>query len=129
MSDLWFFGSADPWGQGGFSGPDPVTQGSSGWTWDVEFETTQNQSTYARTSLNRFTLIGGGTGWCLSGIVSYRTRDSNGVDVDHPVGQSNADGLADNMFDFGVDDVTFGWTLEGDNYCDADLNMEIWVTG
>jgi hypothetical protein len=129
MSDLWFAGSADPWGYGGFSGPDPVTEGSTGWTWDVEFETTETQSTYARTSLNRFATIGGGTCWALSGIVSYRTRDSRGVDVDHPVGESHDDGLADYMFDVAVDNVTFGWTLEADNDFSADINMEIWVTG
>ena len=128
MTDLWFFGHADPSAQGGGSGPDPVTPGS-GWTWDLEFETSYSQSTYARTSLNRFSLIGGGTGWALSGIVSYRTRGSNGVDKLHSVGQSNADGLADFMFDVAVDDVTFGWTIEGDNFCEADVNMEVWVTG
>jgi hypothetical protein len=31
--------------------------------------------------------------------------------------------------DTGVDSVTFGWTLEGDNYCMAKINMEVWVSG
>lgn len=127
MSDLWFLGNADPWASGGGSGPDPVTQGSS-WTWDVEFETGQTQWTYARASLNSFIEIGGGSAWVISGIVSYRTRGANGTDTLHPVGQADPDGVVDFMNDMSVDDVTFGWTIEGDNWCKGKINMEIWVS-
>jgi hypothetical protein len=128
MSDLWFLGNADPWGDNGFSGPDPVTIGS-GWTWDLEFTTSTSQWTYARSSLNSFILIGGGTGWVISGIVQYRTRDARGVDTVHSVGQSDPDGVVDFINDTGVDSVTFGWTLDGDNFCKGKINFEVWVSG
>jgi hypothetical protein len=128
MSDLWFLGSANPWGDNGFSGPDPITTGDTSWTWDLEFTTSSTQWTYARSSLNSFSLIGGGSGWVLSGIVQYRTRGSNGADTIHPVGQSNPDGVVDFMNDKSVDSVTFGWTLEGDNYCQGRINFEVWVS-
>ncbi len=123
MAQPWFAGHADPWAQGGGSGPDPVTSADTSWTWDVEFSPA---SVYARTSLNRFSNIGGDTAWLLSGIVAYRTRNSKGQDTVHHVGQGNADGLADFMWDSNVDSVTFGWTIEGDDYCDGNINMEIW---
>src|ERR1700752_4957561 len=107
MSDLWFIGSANPWGQGGFQGPDPVTPSSSGWTWDLEFTTTSSQWTYARSSLNSFALIGGGSGWVVSGIVEYRTRNSSQVDVVHNVGQTDPDGVVDFINDHSVVSVTF----------------------
>ena len=129
MSDLWFLGNADPWGEYGFSGPDPVTTGSSGWTWDLEFTTSTSQWTYARSSLNSFALIGGGDGWVVSGIVQYRTRDAHGVDTVHPVGQSDPDGVVDFINDGGVDSVTFGWTLDADNFCKGKINFEVWVSG
>jgi hypothetical protein len=130
MSDLWYLGSADPWAYGGWTSPDPVTTGSSGWTWDVEFETSSSQWTYARTSLNTFINIGGGTAWLFSGIVAYRTRNADGSDTVHSVGQSNANGIVDFMNDVAVDSVTFGWGIEGDgDWVEAHINMEIWVTG
>jgi hypothetical protein len=129
MSDLWFLGNADPSAWNGGEGPDPVTPGDTGWTWDLEFITNSNQWTYARTSLNSFANIGGGSGYVDSGIVQYRTRDSKGVDSVHPVGQSGPNGLADFMNDMGVDSVTFGWTIGADNYCHANINMEVWVSG
>lgn len=129
MSDLWFLGSADPWADGGFSGPDPVTIGNTSWTWDVEFSTNNNQWTYARSSLNTFALIGGGSGWVTSGIVQYRTRGSGGTDTLHPVGQSDQNGVVDFINDRSVDSVTFGWSIEGDNFCQGKINMEIWVSG
>jgi len=128
MSDLWFLSSADPWGDNGFMGPDPVTIADTGWTWDLEFRTSPSQWTYARTSLNSFILVGG-EGWVISGIVQYRTRDSKGVDTVHLVGQSDPDGVVDFINDTGVDSVTFGWTLEGDSWCKGKLNMEVWVSG
>jgi hypothetical protein len=127
MTDLWFLGAAEPWGSGGFESPDPVTQGSS-WTWDVEFSTDSTQWTYARTSLAAFAEPGGGWGWAQAGIVSYRTRGADGVDTDHPVGASNPNGVAAFMNDMGVDDVTFGWLLGGQELCEATVNMEIWVS-
>jgi hypothetical protein len=123
MAQPWFAGSADPSAWGGGSGPDPVILGDTSWTWDVEFAPV---SMYARTSLNRFSNIGGGSGWLLSGIVAYSTRNADGSDTLHLVGQGNADGLADLAWDSNVDSVTFGWTIEGDNYCDGNINMEIW---
>ena len=129
MSALWFVGNADPWANGGFSGPDPVTLGSSGWTWDLEFETSLSQWTYARSTLNSFTNIGGGTAWILSGMVAYTTRDANGIDTPHLVGQNDGDGVVDFINDVGVVSVTFGWTIEGDDYVRARINMEVWVSG
>jgi hypothetical protein len=129
MSDLWFIGNADPWATGGWTSPDPVTQGNTSWTWDVEFETSQNQFTYARTSINSFVEIGGGSAWVGSGIVSYRTKDANGIETVHAVGKTDPNGVVDFINDVGVDDVTFGWLIEGDNMCFGKINMEIWVTG
>lgn len=127
MSDLWFFGHADPWARNGFQGPDPPLADSS-WSWDVEFETGLRYSTYARASLNTFAEFGNDSAWITSGIISYRTRDAQGVDTLHPVGQSDPNGLVDFIHDMGVDDVTFGWTLGADNSCQGKINMEIWVT-
>lgn len=123
MAQPWFAGSADSWASGGGSGPDPVILGDTSWTWDVEFPPA---GVYARTSMNRFANIGGGSGWLLSGIVAYSTRNADGSDTLNLIGQGNADGLADYMWDSNVDSVTFGWTIEGDNYCDGNINMEIW---
>lgn len=126
MSTPLFAGSAEPWGSGGFTSPDPVTTANPSWTWDLEFDPVAG-SLYARSTLNSFAIIGGGSGWCGGGIVEYRTRNQDGSDTVHSVGQSADDGYVDLIWDNNVDSVTFGWILEGDNYCDGRLNMEIWV--
>ena len=129
MTDLWYFGSARPRAWFGWDSPDPVTAGDSSWTWDVEFATTPEQTTYARTSLSSFSNIGGDSGWIFSGIVEYRTRGADGVDTIHPVGQGKPDGLAAFMTDSAVDSVTFGWGIgSDDDIVGATVNMEIWVT-
>jgi hypothetical protein len=126
MTDLWFLGNADPWSSGGYESPAPPT---GSWTWDVQFETTSNQWTYARTSVNSFAEIGGGSAYVFSGIVAYNAVGANGVSTYHPVGANGENGVVDFINDVGVNDVTFGWGIEGDNYCLAGINMEIWVTG
>lgn len=126
MSTPWYSSSAYPWAQGGFSGPDPITMGSSGWTWDVEFKPVSG-SLYARSCLGTFTNIGGDTGWILSGIVEYRTRNANGSDTVHHIGQANVDGVVAFAWDHNVDSVTFGWTIEGDDFVQSRVVMEIWT--
>ncbi|HKS81897.1 MAG TPA: hypothetical protein VJR23_10375 [Candidatus Acidoferrales bacterium] len=128
MSDLWFLGNEDMWATGGWTSPDPVLQGNSSWTWDVEFSTSPSQWTYARSSINSFLDLG--DGYVFSGIVSYRTRNADGSDTDHPIGQGTQNGVADFMNDMAVDDVTFGFGIgsNGDIFM-ANINMEIWVTG
>ena len=126
MSTPWYAGSADPQAWGGGQSPDPVTPGDTSWTWDVEFAPV-SQSLYARASLAFLSNIGGGTGWVGGGIVAYRTRNSDGSDTNHPVGQSGVDGIVDLMWDSNVDSVTFGWLVEGDNFCYGRINMEIWI--
>ena len=130
MTDLWFAGCANPYSYGGSFSPDPVTQANTTWTWDVEFESSSSQTTYARASLSQFVIVNGGSAYAFSGIVSYRTRGSDGIDTTHHVGKgkSTPDGVADYMWDTSVDDVTFGWGIEGDWTCIASINMEIWVS-
>lgn len=124
MSTPWYASSADPSASGGGTSPDPVTVSDSGWTWDVEFSPV-SQSLYARTSVSFVGNIGGGSSWVGGGIVSYRTRNSDGSDTIHSVGGPN--GIADYMWDSNVDSVTFGWLIEGDNVSFGSLNMEIWI--
>lgn len=126
MSTPWYAGYADSKATGGGSSPDPVTTGDASWTWDVEFDPV-NQSLYARASLNFFSNIGGGSAWAGGGIVQYRTRNGDGSDTVHPVGQSGHDGIADYMWDSNVDSVTFGWLIEGDDIVTSNLNLEIWI--
>ncbi len=140
MADLWFFGNEDMWSFSGDDSPDPVIQGDTTWTWDVEFVSSSSQWTYARTSLNTIMDLGGG--YMFSGIVSYRTQNPDGSDTDHPVGQTNPSGFFDNgvtdfMSDWAVVDVTFGWGIgssgsglfSSGGSLTANINMEIWVTG
>lgn len=127
MSDIWFMGSFDEFASGGFLSPDPVIDGTAGWTWDVQFTTDSTQMTYARTSINSLTLFG--DGYAFSGIVSYKTLNSDGSDTLHSVGSSNADGIVDFISDTSVVDVTFGWGVGGGDFLKANFNCEIWVTG
>jgi hypothetical protein len=142
MSDIWFIGNQDMWSEGGWDSPDPVLLGNSTWTWDVEFVTDSTQTTYAKTSVNSVTDIGG-DGYMFSGIVQYQTRNSSGTDVPHPVGQTNPSGFFNNgvtdfIWDTAVVDVTFGFGIGGSagsglfsapGVFTANINMEIWVTG
>ena len=91
MSDIVFMASADPWGWGGFEGPDPVTAADSGWTWDVELGAGSSQSTYARSSLNSVSPSSDGPFWVVSGVIQYRTKDFFGAVTLHPVGLSDPD--------------------------------------
>jgi hypothetical protein len=126
MSGPWYAGHADPQASNGGQSPDPVTTGDSSWTWDINFGPVSG-SLYARTSMNTISMIGGGTAWAGGGIVQYRTRNQNGSDTVHNVGQGAVDGYADYIWDHNVDSVTFGWIIEGDNFCWSRLNMEIWI--
>jgi hypothetical protein len=126
MSVPWYAGNADSQASGGGQSPDPVTSGDPSWTWDVEFDPVGG-SLYARASLTFLSIIGGGTAWSGGGIVSYRTRNPDGSDTLHAVGQSGVDGIVDYIWDSNVDAVTFGWLIEGDNFCWSRLNMEIWI--
>jgi hypothetical protein len=128
MSDLWYWGSIYAAAVGGFESPDPPPLGDTSWTWDVEYYSDIQQTTYARTSLNSVVNYGGG--YFNSGIVAYTTRNLFGVDQPHPVGQSVANGVVDFISDSGVVDVTFGWSVGADGGFDlvsADVNMEIWI--
>lgn len=127
MTELFFWGFADSWADNGGQSPDPVTANDTSWTWDVEFSPDFSQMTYARTSINSFAGIGGDA-WAFSGIVAYRTRGADGTDTNHPIGQNASNGVADYVADWGVDDVTFGWGIEGDGVCYANVNMEIWLS-
>ncbi len=124
MTSLWFLGSADPQAIRAYPAPFEYTS----WTWDVEFATSSGQSTYARTSVNTFAIIGGVIHWIFSGIASYQTRDADGVETLHLVGQSTANGVADFIYETGVIEVTFGWGIGADNLSQANINMEIWVS-
>jgi hypothetical protein len=133
MSDLWFWGNEDMWSTGEDS-PDPVIQGDTTWTWDVEFITNSTQTTYARASVNSLSALG--SGYMFSGIVSYRTRNADGTDTPHPVGQTEPSGFFNNgvtdvISDVAVDDVLFGWGVgaSGGSVFTANINMEIWVSG
>jgi hypothetical protein len=126
MSGPWYAARADSQASGGGESPDPVAIGDPSWTWDVEFNPVSS-SLYARASLNTLSIIGGGTAWSGGGIVQYRTRKGDGVDSNHPVGQGGVDGYVDFIWDTHVDSVTFGWIVEGDNFCWSRLNMEIWI--
>jgi hypothetical protein len=121
MTELWFINSADPWSSGGDASPNPP---SGSWTWDVPLSTSAIQFTYARSSVNSFAEIGGGSAYVFSGIVSYSTVNGGF----NPVGSSGENGVVDYINDVGVNEVTFGWGIEGDNYCLAGINFEIWVT-
>jgi hypothetical protein len=74
-----------------------------------------------------FAIIRGGTASVGGGIVEYRTRNENGSDAVHAVGQSAPDGIAAYIWDNNVDSVTFGWRIEGDNYCNGRLDFEVWI--
>lgn len=126
MSTPWLAGSTEPWSSGGDASPDPVTTANTSWTWDWEFPPVAG-SFYARISLNTFSIIGGGSGWCGGGIVEYSTRNPDGSDTVHSVGQSGDDGYVDFVWDNNVNSVTFGWIVEGDNYCQGRLNIEGWI--
>jgi hypothetical protein len=125
MSGPWYAGYAFPQAWGGGQSPDPVTPGDASWTWDVEFGPVGGLL-YARTSIHNI-FVEEGTFWCGGGIVEYRTRNSNGTDTKHPVWQSNADGIAHYIWDHNVDSVTFGWLVEGGNFCECRINLEIWI--
>jgi len=120
MSDLWFVYSASPWGDSGYQSPDPLS--NPGWTWDVEFVTSSNQWTYARGLVGGFN-YGGSSAAVWSYVLSYRTRDANGVDIPHEFP------LTGFVNDTAVVDVTFAWALSADDWCDATVIMEIWVSG
>jgi hypothetical protein len=143
MSDLWFAGCEDVSSVGGGDSPDPVSWPLGGtigwnlsWSWNLVFSTDSNQSTYARTSLNSITDLGGG--YVFSGIIRYVTQNPDGSFVDHPVGLSNPGGVVDCMWDSAVVAVTFGWGIGGSagggpfsvaGIFAANINMEVWVTG
>jgi hypothetical protein len=61
--------------------------------------------------------------------VQYTTVDANGFTQPHWVGQNATNGVVDYIADWGVVQVTFGWGIESDNYCPANINMEVWVNG
>ena len=116
MADLWFWGNYDAWAANGGATPDPVVGGDS------------DQTTYARTSINSLTDLGGG--FFRSGIVSYTTRDAAGVDHPQLVGQSDPDGLVDFISDVSVVGVTFGIVISSNSnpgLFTAHSNYEIWV--
>jgi hypothetical protein len=128
MSDLWFWGSIYAAAVGGFQSPDPPSPTDTSWTWEVDYSSYIDQKTYARTSLNSVVNFGGG--YFNSGIVTYTTQDIFGVELPHPVGQSDPNGLVDFIADNGVVSVTFGWEVGADGGFDlvsADVNMEIWI--
>ena len=127
MSTPWYAGFVEPWELGN-SSPDPVTIASPSWSWDLQFDPVAG-SLYARSTLNTFSLIGGGTGRCGGGIIEYAILNPEFQTmprVNH-VGQSADDGYADLIWDNYVCSVTFGWIVEADNYCRGRLNMEIWI--
>jgi len=128
MADLWFWGNYDAWAANGGATPDPVVGGDTTVTWDCEFVTSSDQTTYARTSINSLTDLGGG--FFRSGIVSYTTRDAAGVDHPQLVGQSDPDGLVDFISDVSVVGVTFGIVISSNSnpgLFTAHSNYEIWV--
>lgn len=125
MSVPWYAGSFYATAMFGGQSPDPVTTADQSWTWDLEFSPVKS-SLYARASLNTFGIVGGGSNMSGCGIVEYRTRNKNGKDTVHHVGNSDPDGYVDFMWDTNVDSVTFGWIIQGDNYCWGRLNMEVW---
>ena len=110
---------------GGFGSPAPP---SGSWTWDVFVEANASQWAYARTSVNSFAEIGGGSAYVFSGIVQYTNVDTNGITQTHWVGQNTQNGVADFINDTGVVQVTFGWGIGADNLGFAQINMEVWVT-
>lgn len=126
MSTPWYSLNVYPIAWNGGAGPDPITTGDTSWTWDAEFDPVAG-SLYARSCLGTFSNIGGGSGWILSGVIEYRTRNQDGSDTLHPVGQSDPDGMVAIAWDNNVDSVTFGWTIEGDNVCESRVNLEIWI--
>jgi hypothetical protein len=126
MSTPWYAGYADSQASNGGQSPDPVTTSDSSWTWDLEFGPVSG-SLYARASLNTLSIIGGGTAWSGGGVVEYRTRNQDGSDNVHNVGQGAVDGYVDYIWDNNVDSVTFGWIIEGDNFCWSRINLEVWI--
>jgi hypothetical protein len=120
VTDLWFSGSVSPWGNGGFTSPAPPT---GGWTWEVAIGADRSEVVYARPVVNSFANIGG-DGYVFSGIVAY---SANGT-TNH-VGQSFENGVAPFINASGVDTVTFGWGLGGDDITLAEIVFEAWVTG
>ena len=128
MADLLFIGSVDPWAHNNFTSPDPVTAGDTSWTWDVEFApTSPPSSAYARSSINSFDVFGGGSTYIFSGIVQWRERTASGADIVYPVGQSEPSGVADFIYGFNADSVTFGWGIGvSDGECNGNINLEIW---
>jgi hypothetical protein len=126
VSGPWFVGHEALTATNGGASPDPVTTGDASWTWDLEFNPVSS-SLYARVALDFFSNIGGGSGWAGGGVVQYRTRSIGGGDTVHHVGQSSQDGFADFIWDTNVDSVTFGFLVEGDNFCEGRINMEVWI--
>jgi hypothetical protein len=120
LTDLWFVGSASPWGNGGYTSPAPPT---GSWTWEVAIGAGSDQVVYARPLANSFANIGG-DGYFFSGIVSYRAGGRS-----NPVGQSFENGVAPLLNAAGVDTVTFGWGLGGDDITLAEIVFEAWVSG
>ena len=126
ISVPWFVNNADPSASYGGEGPDPVTLGDTSWTWDVEFDPSSSLI-YAKTSLITFANLDANWGLVVSGIVAYRTRNADGSDATHLVGQSNPNGTADWVADTNVDSVTFGWLIgAGGTFCQAGIVMEVW---
>ncbi len=131
MSDPVFAGWDLQWASGGFESPDPVVQGDQGWTWEVELAPA---NVYARTSLSFYAnlgyvnLVGDYSSSAFSGIVSYTTRNDDGTDTQHSVGQAAAggNGVTPFVWDTNVDSVTFGWGILGEGWCSATFNLEIW---
>jgi hypothetical protein len=128
MSTPLYAGAVEVAAGNGFSSPDPVTIANSSWTWDLQLSSMRD-SLYARSTLNTFSIVDGGGGRCGGGIVEYQTLNPNiqNIATTHLVGQSANGGYADFIWDNYVYLVTFGWIVEGDNYCHGRLNMEIWV--
>ena len=120
MTDIVFAGSVSPWGNGGFTSPAPPT---GSWTWDVAIGANSNEVVYARPVVSSFANIGG-DGYFFSGIVAYSADGAS-----NPVGQSYENGVAPFITARGVDTVTFGWGLGGDDITLAEIVFEAWVTG
>jgi hypothetical protein len=126
VTDLWIMGNQDMYASGGFGSPAPPS--GSTWTWDVFVEANASQWAYARTSVNSFAEIGGGSAYVFSGIVQYTNVDANGITNTHWVGQNTQNGVADFINDSGVVQVTFGWGIGADNLGFAQINLEVWVS-
>ena len=124
MSALYFMGSVNPWSYGGVPSPLPVTLGSTGWTWDVEFVTSRDEWTCAKASLNTVYNPQGEGFWAFGGVIAYRLNDGS---VQFP-GASEFGGVANFINEPEVDSVTFGFGVEGDGTLVAGFIFEVWVS-